>query len=81
MEEEASKQVTAQTTREDHVENDQDVENGAVRPASRNKKPAAGFTRTLIAKSENGAHSLAQRTERLHIEGADVLQVDEDVQV
>ena len=48
---------------------------------TRAKKPVAGFTRTLISKSETGAHSLARRTERLQLEGSDSLLEDDDMEV
>lgn len=48
---------------------------------TRSKKPVAGFTRTLVAKSETGAHSLARRTEQLQLQGQDVLVVDDDIEV
>jgi hypothetical protein len=54
---------------------------GTKHAASRTKKPVAGFTRTLISKSETGAHLLARRTERLQLEGSDTLIVDDDMEV
>jgi hypothetical protein len=57
------------------------AETSPVATRQRAKKPAAGFTRTLISKSEAGAHSLAKRTERLHLEKDEAPVVDDDNQV